>query len=53
MQLGLATHERIKRNSLIFKVVCVPGYIGYVRVCVYGINGAKGFVFGFKGGISL
>ena len=48
VQLGLATHERIKRNSLIFKVVCVPGYIGYVRVCVYGINGAKGFIFGIQ-----
>jgi len=53
VQLELATHERIKRNSLIFKVVCVPGYIGYVLVCIYGINDAKGFVFGFKGGISL
>jgi hypothetical protein len=41
--LGLTTHEKIKRNSLIFKAVCVPGYISYVLVCVYGINGAKGF----------
>ena len=32
---------------MIFKVVCVPGYIAYVLVCVYGINGAKGFVQGF------
>ena len=38
--LGLTTHEKIKRNSLIFKAVCVPGYISYVLVCVYGINGA-------------
>ena len=47
VQLGLTTHEKIKRNSLIFKAVCVPGYISYVLVCVYGINGAKGLVQGF------
>ena len=23
--LGLTTHERIKRNSLLFKAICVPG----------------------------
>ena len=45
--LGLTTHAKIKRNALIFKAVCVPGYIAYVLVCVYGINGAKGFVQGF------
>ena len=47
VKLGLTTHKKIKRNALIFKVVCVPGYIAYVLVCVYGINGAKGFVQGF------
>ena len=40
VKLGLTTHEKIKRNSLLFKAVCVPGYISYVLVCVYGINGA-------------
>ena len=45
--LGLTTHEKIKRNALIFKAVCVPGYIAYVLVCVYALNGAKGFVQGF------
>ena len=45
--LGLTTHEKIKRNSLLFKAVCIPGYIGYVLVCVYGINGAHGFAAGF------
>ena len=30
-----------------FKAVCVPGYIAYVLVCIYAINGAKGFVQGF------
>ena len=45
--LGLTTHAKIKRNALIFKAVCVPGYIGYVLVCVYGINGTHGFAAGF------
>ena len=43
VKLGLTTHAKIKRNALIFKAVCVPGYIAYVLVCVYGINGARGF----------
>ena len=49
MELGLTTHEKIKRNSLVFKAVCVPGYIAYVLVCVYvyGINGARSFAVGF------
>lgn len=47
VKLGLTTHAKIKRNSLIFKAVCVPGYIAYVLVCVYAINGARGFVQGF------
>ena len=45
--LGLTTHAKIKRNALVFKAVCVPGYIAYVLVCVYALNGAKGFVQGF------
>ena len=47
VKLGLTTHAKIKRNSLIFKAVCVPGYIAYVLFCVYAINGARGFVQGF------
>ena len=45
--LGLTTHEKVKRNALIFKAVCVPGYIAYVLVCVYALNGTKGFLAGF------
>lgn len=44
---GLTTHAKIKRNALIFKAVCVPGYIAYVLVCVYPVNGARGFLAGF------
>ena len=47
VKLGLTTHERIRRNALIFKAVCVPGYIAYVLVCVYAVNGARGFSQGF------
>lgn len=47
VELGLTTFEKIKRNSIIFKAVCLPGYIAYVLVCVYAINGARDFVTGF------
>ena len=46
VKLGLTTREKIKQNALIFKAVCVPGYIAYVLVCVYGINGARSFAAG-------
>ena len=46
--LGLTTHDENQAKCLcIFKAVCVPGYIAYVLVCVYALNGAKGFVQGF------
>lgn len=45
--LGLTTHEKIKRNASVFKAVCVSGYIAYVLVCVYALNGARGFLAGF------
>ena len=47
VSLGLTTHEKIRRNALLFKIICMPGYIAYVLVYVYAINGAKGFVAGF------
>ena len=47
IKLGLTTHEKIKRNALLFKAVCVPGYIAYVLICVYPVNGARGFLAGF------
>ena len=33
VKLGLTSPERIRRNSLLFKAVCIPGYIGYVLAC--------------------
>ena len=47
VSLGLMTREKIRRNSLLFKACCVPGYIAYVLVCVYAVNGARGFAAGF------
>lgn len=47
VELGLTTREAIRRNSLRFKAFCMPGYIAYVLVCVYAVNGARGFVAGF------
>ena len=47
VKLNLTTHEKIRRNALLFKRVCVPGYIAYVLVYVYALNGARGFFAGF------
>ena len=47
VELGLTTHERIRRNALLFKAVCIPGYIAYVLACVYAVNGARSFLAGF------
>ena len=47
VERGLTTKERIRRNSLIFKVVCIPGYLAYVLIFVYAVNGARGFWSGF------
>ena len=47
VELGLTTHERIQKNSKMFKLICIPGYLVYILVCVYGVNGARGFLAGF------
>ena len=47
VSLGLTTRERIRRSSAVFKACCIPGYLAYVLVCVYAINGARGFRTGF------
>ncbi len=43
IQSGLITREKIKRNQLIFKVLGISSYFAYVLICVYVINGARGF----------
>lgn len=47
VELGLTTHEKIRRNAIIFKLCCIPGYIAYVLVFAYAVNGARGFWAGF------
>ena len=47
VKLGLTTAEEIRRRSARFKSLCLPGYLLYVLVCVYVINGARGFWPGF------
>lgn len=47
IELGLTAGEKIRRNALLFKIICVPGYIAYVLVFVYAVNGARGFLAGF------
>ena len=47
VKLGLTTHEGIRRSALRFKAICIPGYIAYVLLCAYGVNGARGFAAGF------
>ena len=45
--LGLTTKERIKRNALRLKAICIPVYLAYVLFCVYAVNGAQTFWDGF------
>ncbi len=47
VQLGLITEEKIKRNQKIFKILGISSYFIYVLVCVYVVNGARGFRPGF------
>lgn len=47
VELGLTTQEKIAENSKRFKMICIPGYLVYILVCVYGINGARTFVDGW------
>ena len=47
VELGLTTHEKIRKNSKLFKLICLPGYIAYVLIMVYAVNGTRGFVTGF------
>ncbi len=46
-ELGLTSFDEIRKRSLVFKGLCIPGYLIYVLVCVYVINGARGFFQGF------
>ena len=47
VKLGLTTHERIKKNKIIFKALRIPGYLAYILAFTYAVNGARGFLSGF------
>ena len=47
VELGLTSFDDIRKRSLVFKGLCIPGYLIYVLACVYVINGARGFIQGF------
>jgi hypothetical protein len=53
IQLGLTTAEAIRKRSLRFRSLCLPGYLIYVLICVYVINGARGFFEGFWQGFVI
>ena len=47
VKLGRTTREKSARNKKLFKAACLPGYIAYVLVFVYAVNGARGFLTPF------
>lgn len=53
VQLGLTAAEEIRKRSVCFRSLCLPGYLVYVLICVYLINGARGFFAGFWQGFVI
>ena len=53
IELGLTTAETIRKRSSLFRSLCLPGYLIYVLICVYLINGARGFWPGFWQGFVI
>ena len=51
--LGLATADEIRKRSVLFRSLCHPGYLICVLICVYVINGARGFWPGFWQGFVI
>lgn len=53
VELGLTTAEQIRKRSVLFRSLCLPGYLIYVLICVYMINGTRGFFEGFWQGFVI
>ena len=53
VELGLTTVGQIRKRSIWFRCLCLPGYLVYVLICVYWINGARGFWLGFWQGFVI
>ena len=43
IQLGMTTQEAIQKRGVLFRSLCLPAYMAYVLVCVWVINGTRGF----------
>ena len=53
IQLSMTTREAIRRRGTIFRGLCLPAYMAYVLVCVWVINGTRGFWPGFWQGFVI
>ena len=53
IQLGMTTREAIRKRSSLFMGLCLPAYMAYVLVCVWAINGTRGFWPGFWQGFVI
>ena len=53
VELGLTSSEKIRKRSVLFRSLCLPGYLIYVLFCVYAINGTRGFWPGFWQGFMI
>lgn len=53
VSLGLSTADEIRKRRVLFRSLCLPGYLIYVLICVYVINGARGFFEGFWQGFVI
>lgn len=47
VELGLTTHEQIRKRAMKMKFFAMPLYLLYVLVCVYAVNGVRSFWPGF------
>lgn len=47
IELGLTSPERIKKNAILMKLSMLILFFPYLLICVYWINGARGFGQGF------
>ena len=53
VELGLTTAGQIRKRRIWFRSLCLPGYLIYVLICVYLLNGARGFLPGFWQGFVI
>ncbi len=47
VEMGLTTHELIRKRAIITKLCAISVYLIYVLISVYVINSVRGFLFGF------